>query len=414
MAAVIGGVVLLSGASIWGLAGLTGYFDASADQYEHLRQVYEIGHHAATARRLIHAAEPDRAAVLDALNAAAAPPPEGNPPHAKIEAALREAAVRVTSGAPLDQAAPQINIALNQVTDLAQQIKGEIVANREAASAHLTALTVAMGVLSLAVIIAAMVLGRSQYRTMQQLVRAERLASLGYLAAGAAHEINNPLAIIGGYAEAALRQMRAPGDGQGTMTAERALNVIVEQAFRCTAITSQLLTLAAPRGKPRAAVAVGPLLKRVSEVISGLPQFGQRHIDVAADERELSVVANEQELTQVVTNLLTNAVDATSAQTGRIRIEAVKHGRRVIIRISDNGRGMPPEVVRRVFEPFYADRPRRSHGSGGSTGTGLGLAVSQAIVEQHGGRIAAESEGEGRGSTFIVELPATAAGDAHA
>jgi signal transduction histidine kinase len=214
--------------------------------------------------------------------------------------------------------------------------------------------------------------------------------------------MNNPLAIIGGYAEAALSRLaRSPDAADLRESTERALRVVTEEAFRCKHITDQLLKLAAPGSSPRSRIDAADVVRHAADVVAGLPQLGRRQLDVHTAPEPLMVEASEPELRQVLLNLLTNAIEATDEAAGRIRIDAQRRGAWITLKVADNGRGIAPDLAERLFEPFVTDKPQRDE-----RGTGLGLAVSQAIVEQHGGRLRVASEGSGRGSTFTIELPA--------
>ncbi len=245
-----------------------------------------------------------------------------------------------------------------------------------------------------------------QMRT-RQLLRSEQLAGVGLLAAGVAHEINNPLAIIAGHAEASMRRIDKAGtavDGALQAKTRDALQIIAEEAFRCKQITTGLLTLARP-GEPhhREALALAPIAQRVITLLSDLPQYRERQVTLTVGEDVPRVVGNASELTQVLLNVVRNALDATPTNQGRVTVEVLRRGRWAVVRVSDNGRGMTAECLARIFEPFF------THGSrigGEGAGTGLGLAVSHAVVEQHDGSIHAHSDGPGRGSVFTIELPA--------
>ena len=113
------------------------------------------------------------------------------------------------------------------------------------------------------------------------------------------------------------------------------------------------------------------------------------------------VIANEVEMKQVVLNLLVNALEASSAPGGIVRVELEGDGDVVRVAVVDNGKGLTAEAALRVFEPFYTEKRAALE-----PGTGLGLSITHAIIQSHGGRIRAESDGSGKGSRFVVELPA--------
>jgi signal transduction histidine kinase len=254
----------------------------------------------------------------------------------------------------------------------------------------------------------------------KELVRSQRLASVGYLAAGVAHEINNPLGIIAGYGERALQlleraQTTAGGDAATLERTNKALRVICEEAFRCKQITDRLLMLARPGAAGRRLVSLLAIAKEMMTSLSGLPHYADRRfvLEPVADSGELRVLANDGEMKQVIVNLLVNAIEATATGGGGEVHVTVSRSRigandQVELRVGDNGRGMTRETIDRAFEPFFTEK-RGAGGSGDRPGIGLGLSITHAIVQDHGGRIIAESDGLGRGSRFIVILPAATA-----
>jgi signal transduction histidine kinase len=248
----------------------------------------------------------------------------------------------------------------------------------------------------------------------KELVRSERLASVGYLAAGVAHEINNPIGIIAGYAEYALAELkqrvgnRVPDPAE----VEKTLQIICEEAFRCKEITSKLLSLAKPGDAARKPVNLADVAAGVASMVGGVKPFRDRRLSVRADaddRSKLVVSAVEAEMKQVILNLALNALEAVPKQTGEVRMHVARRGNWVELTVIDNGKGMTPQTLERIFEPFYTDKrgTGTSPADGGRrSGTGLGLSITHAIVEAHGGKIAAHSDGPGRGSRFIVRLPA--------
>jgi len=246
--------------------------------------------------------------------------------------------------------------------------------------------------------------------TSRELVRAERLASVGYLAAGVAHEINNPLGIIAGRAELALRKL---GDSDADAADRRALEIICDEAFRCKNITEKLLSLSRGSDESREPVDLGDVAREVVEMVEQLPRFADRRVTVDVGAGPLVVHASAAQMKQVLLNLAINALEAAPAETGRARIDVRRKADRVVLRVEDNGRGMDADTLGRVFEPFFTAQRGAAEDEAGARapGTGLGLSICHAIVTDHGGTIRAESEGAGRGSTFIIELPATNATD---
>jgi signal transduction histidine kinase len=276
-------------------------------------------------------------------------------------------------------------------------------------------------------------LERKVEEASRELVNSERLASVGYLAAGVAHEINNPLGIIAGHAELALRRLEragseeAGGDRPTSPPAEaredvkQTLRVVCDEAFRCKRIIEKLLSLARGGEPARAAVSMRAVAEEVAELVRALPRYRETALwlDFPPDE-PLSVRADAVQMKQVMLNLTLNALAAVKPGSGRVRIRGGRSEGWVTLTVADNGRGMDAATVGRVFEPFFttrrgaAERDESTGGGGPGGGSGLGLSISHAIVTEHGGRLRAASEGPGRGSTFTLELPADRGEDAPA
>jgi signal transduction histidine kinase len=234
----------------------------------------------------------------------------------------------------------------------------------------------------------------------RELVRSERLASVGFLAAGVAHEIRNPLGIISGYAELSLKVLANPDSPRNIQKETRILGVIRDEAFRCKLITDKLLGLV-QGGDGRETVDLARIVRDVAFLVKGLDMFRERHAELYAHvPPTLNVVANAIEVKQVVLNLTLNALDAVEVGTGKIELEGREVNGRVELAVRDNGCGMTRDILEHIFEPFYTSKRGRS-----APGTGLGLSISYAIVEGYGGVLRAESEGPGKGSRFTIELP---------
>ena len=237
----------------------------------------------------------------------------------------------------------------------------------------------------------------------RELTRTERLASVGYLAAGVAHEINNPIGIIAGYAEYSLGQLKQQARTPANEDLSKSLEVICDEAFRCKQIVGQLLSLARPGEGKRGQVDLGKVALNVRAAVGGLRDFKDRNLTVTVKEGEdLTVIAAEAEMKQVVLNLTVNALDAVSSG-GRVEVEGGRMGTWVELRVRDNGRGMSTQTLEHVFEPFFTEKRGARQ-----PGTGLGLSISNAIIQSHHGRISASSAGVGQGSEFLVQLPAAA------
>jgi len=235
-----------------------------------------------------------------------------------------------------------------------------------------------------------------QLRT-REVVRSEQLASVGFLAAGVAHEINNPLASIAMCAESLedrLEGLEVDAADRGVV--RRYLELIQTEAFRCKGITEKLLDFSRLGEVRRQPTAVIPLVRDVADMLRHVGRFAGRSIEIAPGADQV-VLANPQELKQVVLNLLVNALDSVE-DAGRVTVAVRGDGEEAEVTFTDDGCGMSDEVLEHLFEPFFT---RRRAGQG----TGLGLSIVHRIVTDHGGRIEAHSPGVGQGATFRVTLP---------
>ena len=245
-------------------------------------------------------------------------------------------------------------------------------------------------------------------QSQQLLVRQEKLASLGRLAAGLAHELNNPLSSVAGFAEALQRRIETEEISDPSALAEvgQYVTMIQNEVTRAAAIVRRLLDFARQREPTFSLVDVYDVALNAVSFVERQARLDNQQIVVAPFPDGSVVMADAQMLQQVFLNLLTNALDAIEGG-GEIRIYA--HHRRAIIEpafeqerldvfVSDTGSGISPENLPRVFDPFFTTKEV-------DKGTGLGLAISQSLVEQHKGTIEVQSKGVGRGTVVIVSLP---------
>jgi C4-dicarboxylate-specific signal transduction histidine kinase len=228
----------------------------------------------------------------------------------------------------------------------------------------------------------------------EQLVQAGKLATLGELTTGVAHELNNPLNNIGLFVGNVLDQVRLGRFDKGSIVQE--LENAMEQVRKATAIISHLRTFG--RAAP---VSLEPV--DVDEVIERSLLLMQEQLRLRAIEVELDLCADELivlaiQLEQVFINLLSNARDALAESRGKtIRITTSREGDWVRIRFADTGPGIPRELEKRIFDPFFTTKEV-------GTGTGLGLSITYSIVKEHAGEISVEATRK-RGASFLIELP---------
>ena len=228
--------------------------------------------------------------------------------------------------------------------------------------------------------------------THHQLVQAEKIASLGRMAAGVAHEINNPLAGILIYAELLAREL-----AQDAPIREN-VEVIINQTMRCQQIVNRLLDFSRQSLGEKKLLDVNEILHRCVELVRHQAFFHNIKIKEDLDAGLPQIVGDPGQLQQVFTNLLLNAADAISG-AGKITLSsrAAWHGSGVILQFCDSGCGIPEEIRDKIFEPFFTTKPP-------GKGTGLGLSIVYGVIQRHGGSIQAYSPPEG-GTIFTVTLP---------
>jgi two-component system NtrC family sensor kinase len=227
----------------------------------------------------------------------------------------------------------------------------------------------------------------------EQLRQSERLASIGTLAAGIAHEINNP---TGAILLAAKNALSVAGEANALHTMRRFLHQIVEEAQRCGQIVKGVLQFARKEQTDKWPNDLTALVRRAVELTrQHADDHGVTIRQEQADDLPL-VVMNPIEMEQVVINLLRNAIEAGDG-TGHVTIRTERTDRAVRIIVHDDGSGITEDQKRHLFDPFYTTRQQQG-------GTGLGLSITHGIVTDHGGTIAVDSN-PGCGTTVTVELP---------
>jgi signal transduction histidine kinase len=225
--------------------------------------------------------------------------------------------------------------------------------------------------------------------TQEQLVRREKLATLGQLAGSVAHELRNPLAVL---SNAAYFLKRTLADADEIIT--EYLDIIASEVHKSDKIVSDLLNFSRTRLAERAEREETMVSGLVARVLAEQPPPKQIEVSNQIDRGLPPVFVDPQQMGQVLTNLIINACQAMPTG-GRLTLSANVSENRVSLLVSDTGYGIPPENMENLFEPLFTTKAK---------GIGLGLAVSKRLVEANGGSIGVESE-EGKGSTFIVKLP---------
>lgn len=233
------------------------------------------------------------------------------------------------------------------------------------------------------------------HHNRETLYQTEKLAAMGQLLAGVAHELNNPLAVVTGRAALLCQKI---GAGPAAEQAEK----IAQAAQRCARIVRNFLALARQHPPERSSVELNQVVQEAVELLAYPLRVDDVEVTLDLDEDLPTLWADAHQLHQVVVNLVSNAHDAMRKTPAPRRLHlATRYDSRrdrVQLDVRDSGPGMSPEIQRRIFEPFFTTKPL-------GQGTGLGLPLCQGIMESHGGLIRAESR-PGHGAVFVVELPA--------
>jgi two-component system, NtrC family, sensor kinase len=228
--------------------------------------------------------------------------------------------------------------------------------------------------------------------TQKQLAQSEKMASLGQLAAGVAHEINNPLTGVLFYASLLLERTDLDED------AKQDLNFIVEDANRCKNIVKSLLVYSRSTDSNKRIVQINEIVEQSLKLIRDQKKFRNIQVRRYLSQEMMLIKADTSKLNQVIINLVINAADAMKG-TGRVTLHTYKDKphKKIYLEVKDTGEGIPRENLSKIFDPFFTTKEV-------GKSTGLGLSIVYGIIEEHGGRISVKETGA-KGTTFILEFP---------
>jgi PAS domain S-box-containing protein len=234
----------------------------------------------------------------------------------------------------------------------------------------------------------------SEHKKMEtQILRQDRLASIGLLAGGLAHEIGNPLGTIQGRAELLMSAVK------GNEAAEKSLEIIISQIDRIAKLLRSLLRVS--RVPEKILLRPVNLLESVNDVVQLMVDpLRKNRIELKLENLNIDVLAEPNHLQQLFLNLIINAMHAIEEKGGErneISISALSEGDHCVIKVKDTGTGIPKERLDKIFQPFFTTKAA-------GKGTGMGLAIVTKLVDEMQGTIAAESEGPGHGAVFVVRL----------
>jgi PAS domain S-box-containing protein len=232
----------------------------------------------------------------------------------------------------------------------------------------------------------------------RRLVQADKLSSIGLLAAGVAHEVNTPLAVISTYAQMLAKQI------SGDLEKAPLLEKIARQTFRASEIVNSLLNFSRVSATEFVPVDLNKVIRETVTLVDHQLSQARVKVEYALDEAPINIKGSPGKLQQVLLNLVMNARDAMQ-NGGTLAITTSRHEGRVRVSVADTGSGIAENVLPRIFDPFFTTKSDASSTpEGGRKGTGLGLSVSYGIVREHGGEIEVEST-VGQGTRFLLTFP---------
>lgn len=231
-----------------------------------------------------------------------------------------------------------------------------------------------------------------QERLQQHLVQSEKLASLGEIIAGIAHEINNPLTSILGHASLLTLKRGGAAD-------DASIEAIMAESARTAALVKSLLAFSRKEIGNQQVVAVNDVVTQVCQMKKYQLKVNNIRLETDLEKVSYPIVACSQQLQQVLLNLINNAEQAMTEERrdGLIRISTRRLGEKIQILVADNGKGIPAEAQKFIFDPFFTTKPL-------GVGTGLGLSIAHTIIEKHGGNLEI-AQTSSAGTTFKIELP---------
>ena len=231
----------------------------------------------------------------------------------------------------------------------------------------------------------------------EQLTQAEKLSSIGLLAAGVAHEVNTPLAVISSYTQMLTKQMSTD------KRLPPILEKITQQSFRASEIVNGLLNFSRTGTTAFTDIDLNLILRDTLNLVEHQFKTARIEVEMSLDPLLPSVRGNQGKLQQVFLNLFLNAKDAMfRSPRALLRVTTTELADTVVLRIEDSGSGIKPEHLQRIYDPFFTTKTMAAES--GHKGTGLGLAVTYGIMQEHAGKIHVDSQ-EGAGTTFTLEFP---------
>jgi signal transduction histidine kinase len=235
-------------------------------------------------------------------------------------------------------------------------------------------------------------------KAQHALVQSEKMAAVGTLSAGLAHEVKNPLSAVLGYAQLSKRKLGQPD------ALLKHLDTIETETRRCNEIIGNLMQFSRQEKGEHGPVSVNDVVEKSIAIVDHQLSLGNVSIESELADHIPEISGNANQLQQVLMNLMINAQQAMGEEGGTVTVATLVEANSILITVSDTGPGIEADVAEKIFEPFYTTKPA-------GQGTGLGLSVTYGIIQDHGGNISV-SRAENSGAKFIITLPLETEGTA--
>lgn len=236
-------------------------------------------------------------------------------------------------------------------------------------------------------------------RLLQELAQKERLASLGQASAEFVHDIGNPLTIVWGYVQLLAKKLEESDNGKhpGVPGSNKELEIIEQNVRLCRDLLTMWQNYGSVEAAPRKVISVSDIVREVVNSVGAMANETSVELKVDLDADPCSLVGDAVQITRAIQNVIINAIQASAESTGPVEVSCIRKDFYVDVRIADKGHGITPELVAKIFDPYFTTKQ-------GKSGTGLGLFITKKVVEDHNGSIKVDSTPD-IGTTITLRLP---------
>jgi signal transduction histidine kinase len=237
------------------------------------------------------------------------------------------------------------------------------------------------------------------HRLLQELAQKERLASLGQASAEFVHDIGNPLTIVWGYVQLLAKKLEESENGKhpGVPGSNKELEIIEQNVRLCRDLLAMWQNYGSVDASPRKIISVSDIVREVVNSVGAMANETSVEFKVDMDADPCSLIGDAVQITRAIQNVIINAIQASNESKGTIEVSCIRKDFYVDVRIADKGHGINPELVAKIFDPYFTTKQ-------GKSGTGLGLFITKKVVEDHNGSIKVDSTPD-IGTTITIRLP---------